>query len=226
MTSYIVAGTRPWNKAIFAKRISMYSGDWWYIETLADLQEHLALNPRYIFFLHWSDIVPSEIVAAYECVCFHPSDLPKGRGGSPIQNLIWRDDEKATKLTAFRMTDELDAGPIYLQRPLDLSGSAEDIFEREMLLASEMIWRIVTDEIQPKPQRGEPTYFKRRKPEQSKLPSWGTAEEIYDFIRMLDADTYPRAFVELDGYYIEFSNAQLLEDKVVATATFLETDDD
>jgi methionyl-tRNA formyltransferase len=124
------------------------------------------------------------------------------------------------------MTDELDAGPIYLQRPLDLSGSAEDIFEREMLLASEMIWRIVTDEIQPKPQRGEPTYFKRRKPEQSKLPSWGTAEEIYDFIRMLDADTYPRAFVELDGYYIEFSNAQLLEDKVVATATFLETDDD
>lgn len=32
--------------------------------------------------------------------------------------------------------------------------------------------------------------------------------------------------VELDGYYIEFSNAQLLEDKVVATATFLETDDD
>ena len=51
--------------------------------------ERLAsLDPRYVFFLHWSWKIPAEIHTRFECVIFHMSDVPYGRGGSPLQNLI------------------------------------------------------------------------------------------------------------------------------------------
>ena len=46
------------------------------------------INPEFIFFPDWSWIVPEVIIENYKCICFHESDLPKFRGGSPIQNQI------------------------------------------------------------------------------------------------------------------------------------------
>ena len=46
------------------------------------------ITPRYIFFLHWDWRVPHVIWQQHECVCFHMTDVPYGRGGSPLQNLI------------------------------------------------------------------------------------------------------------------------------------------
>ena len=45
-------------------------------------------NPDFLFFTHWSWIVPKKIHKKYSCVVFHTAPLPYGRGGSPIQNLI------------------------------------------------------------------------------------------------------------------------------------------
>ena len=56
------------------------------------------INPKLIFFPDWSWIIPNEIVQKYQCVCFHESNLPKFRGGSPIQNQIIRGIKK-TKTT-------------------------------------------------------------------------------------------------------------------------------
>lgn len=221
MTTYLAVGTRPWNRAIFNTSISFFPGNWYYVETLDALREYLSLSPRYIFFLHWSDYVPADIYEEYECVVFHPSHLPYGRGGSPIQNLIAR-GYTYTQVTAFRMVKELDAGPIYLTRTLSLDGKAQDIFEREMLLAAGMIWRIISDDIEPQPQQGEIVKFKRRKPEQSEMPKWAAFEELYDHIRMLDADTYPRAYIDGETYRIEFSDAILSTDGVITKATFVE----
>lgn len=47
-------------------------------------------QPDYIFLPHWSYIIPREITDNWECVVFHMTDLPYGRGGSPLQNLIVR----------------------------------------------------------------------------------------------------------------------------------------
>ena len=40
-------------------------------------------------------------------------------------------------------------------------------------------------------------------------PDHATAEQLYDFIRMLDADGYPRAFVERGEWRMELSDASL-----------------
>jgi methionyl-tRNA formyltransferase len=43
------------------------------------------------------------------------TDLPFGRGGSPLQNLISRKIYN-TKLSAIRVVKELDAGPVFLKK--------------------------------------------------------------------------------------------------------------
>lgn len=63
--------------------------------TLADF------GPRYIFFPHWSWKIPVDIYERFECVIFHMTDLPFGRGGSPLQNLVVRGINE-TQLTALR----------------------------------------------------------------------------------------------------------------------------
>lgn len=87
------------------------------------------MNPDFVFFPHWSYIIPKSIYERYTCVVFHMTDLPVGRGGSPLQNLIVR-GIRETKISAIKVQQEIDAEPIYMKRPETLEGSAKDIFCR------------------------------------------------------------------------------------------------
>jgi len=180
------------------------------------------ISPRYIFFLHWSWKVPEEFLDRYECVCFHMTDVPFGRGGSPLQNLIMR-GYRETKLTALRMSREFDAGPVYMRRPLSLEGGAEEIYWRATRLSAEMIQSIIQREPKPVPQRGTVVNFKRRKPEDSEITIPASLEDLHDFIRMLDADGYPRAFLQHSGYKFEFSRPGLYDGRIVADVTITRT---
>lgn len=173
------------------------------------------INPLYIFFPHWSWIIPEDIFANFECVVFHMTDLPYGRGGSPLQNLIVR-GFKDTKLTALRCVNGLDAGPIYLKKPLPLAGTAEEILQRASELMYEMIIEIVENHPEPVQQQGEVVLFKRRHPEDGNLAPLGELSQVYDYIRMLDAEGYPRAFIETEKFHIEFSEAKLDENYLKA----------
>ena len=215
--SYVVVGSKPWNRRIFDEVISKNSGRWYFVSSSDELTGLClrSLNPRYVFFLHWSWKVPSEIVETYECVCFHMTDVPYGRGGSPLQNLIIR-GHHSTKLSALRMTRELDAGPVYLKKDLSLEGRAEEIYLRANNLAAEMIDFIIRESPAPVDQEGEVVAFKRRTPEESRIPDATSPPTLYDFIRMLDAEGYPRAFIDHRGFRYEFSRANLHDGRITA----------
>lgn len=171
--------------------------------------EHVChVNPDYILLPHWSFFIPNEITDNWECVVFHMTDLPYGRGGSPLQNLIVR-GHKETKISAIKVTGTLDGGPVYMKRPLSLEGSAQEIFVRcADVIFQEMIPVFLTQKVTPKPQEGEPVNFKRRKPEESKITCDMELDKIYDYIRMLDAEGYPRAYIEFGDYRLEFEKAE------------------
>ncbi len=76
---------------------------------------------------------------------------------------------KSTKITAFKMVDELDAGPVYLKESLSLEGNAEEIYYKASYLSARMIQRIIEEQPEPKPQEGKVTTFKRRKPREVKF---------------------------------------------------------
>jgi methionyl-tRNA formyltransferase len=215
--TYVVAGCKSWNQRIFEEELAGLPGEWHYVGSPAELSAtHIrAWAPRYIFFLHWSWKVPNEVVNDYECVGFHMTDVPYGRGGSPLQNLIAR-GHRQTKLTALRMTKDFDAGPVYRKERLSLEGSAEEIYLRAARKSAEMIKRLVREEPEATPQQGEVVNFKRRKPEDSRIDRQFSLEELHDFIRMLDADGYPHAFLEYGKFRLEFGRSALYDGRVVA----------
>jgi methionyl-tRNA formyltransferase len=173
------------------------------------------IAPRYIFFPHWSWKIPADIFENHECVIFHMTDLPFGRGGSPLQNLISRGIYH-TQLTALRCVAGMDAGPVYLKRPLDLSGTAEEVYRRASAMMAGMIQEIVDRKIIPQPQDGEVVTFRRRTPEEGDISKLNDLVRVFDFIRMLDAEGYPHAFIETESLRLEFTGAQMKAGAVLA----------
>ncbi|MBI2173951.1 MAG: methionyl-tRNA formyltransferase [Candidatus Omnitrophica bacterium] len=202
---YLVAGSRPWSRQVYEKTIRRFPGGWHWINSPKELtlKRLRLMRPRYVFFLHWSWKVPEKIVREYECVGFHMTNLPYGRGGSPLQNLISRGHRK-TMLSVFRMSTDLDAGPVYLKEPLSLHGRAGDIYQRASQLTASMIRQMIKKPMESRPQVGRATFFRRRQPAQSQIPRCRSLSTLYDFIRMLDADGYPRAFLRSKGFRYEF----------------------
>jgi methionyl-tRNA formyltransferase len=220
--NYVLATSRSWN-AVMATQLAEKTGHEFHLITgKQDLtKEYLTrIQPRYVFFPHWSWIIPENIHQRFECVVFHMTDLPYGRGGSPLQNLI-QQGYKDTKISALRSVRELDAGPVYGKQHLCLEGSASEIFLRADAVIKTMILHIVENEPEPVPQEGTPVYFSRRKPEMSDLSETtvNTVSDFFDFIRMLDAEGYPKAFLDLHGHRMEFSRVQREQDRLVGTFT-------
>jgi len=164
-------------------------------------------NPKMIFFPDWSWIIPKQIVNNYQCICIHESNLPKFRGGSPIQNQIINGIDK-TKSTAFIMTEKLDSGDIILQKTLSLKGSLNEIFNRMIENDYEIIVKAIQGKYRRRKQTGKSTYYKRRTPEQSELKNLEYSKKyLYDFIRML-ADPYPNAFIKVGKKKIIFKSVK------------------
>ncbi len=185
------------------------------------------LKPKYIFFPHWSWIIPKELYANFECVVFHMTDLPFGRGGSPFQNLIIREIYD-TKISALRVDNGLDIGDIYLKEDFDIAiGSAEENFMKlSGIIFEKMIPKFLTSTLIPAKQNGESTIFQRRKPHESNM--YGMDEvsiaKVYDFIRMLDAEGYPKAYLELNNLKIEFSEVHMKNKKLVGRFEVIENE--
>jgi methionyl-tRNA formyltransferase len=217
--TYVVAASGGHAASLFLEQTRGFPGKWHLITCKEDLTLEVLerLSPDYVFFPHWSFIVPEEIVTRFPCVCFHCTDVPFGRGGSPVQNLIAR-GHRDTQLTALRMVRAIDEGPVYLKEPMSLGGGGDEIYLRIAKLAYEMMRRIIIDEPEPQPQEGEATVFARRTPEQSALPTGLEADllGLFDHIRMLDAAGYPRAFVDVGPWRLELSRPALRNGEVHA----------
>jgi methionyl-tRNA formyltransferase len=209
MKNYILLTSKSWHDDLFLKLSKNVIGHWFRIsnETEFTLENINKISPVYIFIPHWSYLISNEIFNNFNCVVFHMTDLPYGRGGSPLQNLIVR-GHKSTKISAIKVTNEIDAGDIYLKSDLDLSGTAHEIFLRASLIIYKMIKAIIHEGIKPLPQEGKIVHFKRRKVEDSNLKTIDEISVLYDYIRMLDCEGYPKAYLENDSIKYEFYNAQ------------------
>jgi methionyl-tRNA formyltransferase len=208
MKTYVLLSSKSWHDSLFENLKNRETEDWLRISTKDDFNiQHLRLiSPEKIFIAHWSYIIPREIYTQFECVLFHMTDLPYGRGGSPLQNLIIR-GHKSTMISAIRVNKGIDTGDIYLKKPLDLSGTAQDIFIRSIPVVFTMIKEILDNSILPSRQKGDPTVFKRRKPHESDISDLFNLSDLYDYIRMLDAPGYPKAFLETNHFRLEFMDA-------------------
>ena len=217
--SIIIVSNKEWHRKYVKEIATRTNKDVIYIDNKACITHDYLnkLQPEWVFFPHWSYIIPAEVYENMNCVIFHMTDLPFGRGGSPLQNLIARGIYE-TKLSALKCTAQLDAGDIYIKQPLSLWGTAEEIYLRAAELTKEMIIQIVKEKPQLHKQQGEPVVFRRRKPSEGDIGKLKYLSEVFDYIRMLDADTYPPAFLDKNNLHIEFTRASLKDGHILADA--------
>lgn len=223
MKTYLIVSSKPWNKDLAGRLQQRVEGEWVHIEQQEEFtyERLVELEPNKIFIPHWSHIIPKPVYENFECIVFHMTDLPYGRGGSPLQNLI-KEGYEQTQMSAIQVEEELDAGDVYLKRNLSLLGTAEEIFIRADKVIEDMIVEIINDDPEPVTQHGEVVTFQRRTPEESNMENIGSLSNLYDHIRMLDAKGYPKAFLETEHFRFEFNRASLKTDKIVADVRIFE----
>lgn len=159
------------------------------------------LSPDIILFYGWSWKVPSAIIDKYLSLCLHPSPLPKYRGRTPIQNQIMA-GETESAVSIFKMSDQIDAGPLCYQKEISLKGNMSDIaFEIKsagLIGTVRIIENFRNGSLEFWDQEGEPTYCKKRTPEMSEITleelQNESPEYLYNKIRGLQ-DPYPNAFI-------------------------------
>ena len=220
MTNFLLLTDKEWHDILFQKLKQRKNENWSRIKK-KDKLNFTFLNkfkPDKIFIPHWSYIIPENIWNKYECIVFHMTDLPYGRGGSPLQNLIVNGHKK-TKISALKVIKGVDTGPVYLKKKLDLNGTAKEIFLKSSEVIYKMIVEIINDKLIPIPQTGEVKTFRRRTPEQSDISHLSELDNIFDHIRMLDCDGYPKAYIEINGIRYEFDNVKYNINSLEANVT-------
>jgi methionyl-tRNA formyltransferase len=211
--NYIIITKRIWDKKNFQKLNKK-------IKVLKKINKNNIdiINPKLIFFIHWSKMIPKDLYEKYICIQFHLSDLPKGRGGSPIQNQILRNLNR-TKISAFKVEKELDSGPICMKQNFVLKGNAINILKNMESQSIKMIKKLIEKKtIKFRRQIGNPTFFNRRKPHESKIDisKIRTIDKFYNFLRMLDAPSYPNAFIQLKDFKISFNDIKKINNIINA----------
>jgi UDP-2,4-diacetamido-2,4,6-trideoxy-beta-L-altropyranose hydrolase len=164
------------------------------------------------FFLSLSKIVPPEILRrnAHNLVV-HESALPQGRGWSP---LTWQilEGKSEVPVSLIEAASHVDAGEIYAQRVLRFDGSelVGELRTAQAQATSELCGEFVARYpficAQGRPQVGEPSYYPRRGPADSRLDPDKSIREQFNLLRVADPERYP-AFFELGGqrYQIRLS---------------------
>jgi methionyl-tRNA formyltransferase len=80
------------------------------------------LNPDLLIVIAYGQILSQEVLAIPKIFALnlHASLLPKYRGAAPINWALIK-GERATGVTVMKMTEEMDAGPIILQKEIDIA---------------------------------------------------------------------------------------------------------
>lgn len=203
------------SRALYEKVSAKNPQDWTWIKRKEEVQEIDSFEQVFVF--RWPHIIREELLQAGKFIGFHTSNLPHGRGGSPLQNQIV-DGIIESKINAIELVKEIDAGPIYTSRSITLQGTIEDIWTTLANVASDIIIDIVKNKPRPIEQQGTTsTTYKRRR--DNSLPTLDTSlEKLHRFVQMLDGEGYPRAFLEIGDIKIEFERASIKDGSVLCDA--------
>ena len=151
------------------------------------------------FFFSWLKIIPPELLdRSYLNLVIHASDLPKGRGFSPMPWQIIQGNNEIV-VCLFEAVSELDAGPVVFRDKINFKG--HELIDELRKKLGEIHINLVTrylDEVQPTagvPQeKNVSQHYKRRTNDDSELDLSKTIEEQFNLLRTVDNKNYPAFF--------------------------------
>ncbi|MBB6692856.1 methionyl-tRNA formyltransferase [Cohnella xylanilytica] len=184
---------------VWLPSLKKYAGDIYWIHDANDLPEG-----DVAFFLGCEQIVGSDLLSRNRNnLVVHASDLPKGKGWSP---LTWQilEGKNEIPVVLFEAAEKVDAGPIYCRRTMRFGG-LELIGELRNALAR-TTFELCEEFLEGYPgivhfgvrQQGEETFYPRRTPADSRINPDRSLREQFQLLRVADNERYP-CYFELDG---------------------------
>lgn len=137
-------------------------------------------------------------------IIVHESDLPKGRGWSPLTRQVEAGKNKIP-ITLFEACEKCDAGDYYLRDCIKLNGREliDNIRKKQINKTIKMIEKyLVHYPMMPLKQKGKATYYRKRKPEDHKLNINKSLKSQFNKIRTADNQHYPLHFWHRKKRYI------------------------
>jgi len=157
-----------------------------------------------VFYLGCGQIVPANILSRNKHnLVVHESALSQGKGWSP---LTWQilEGKNEIPITLFEAKESVDSGKIYIQDIMHFNGTEliEELRQKQAEYTIKMCVSFVEDypgiTLRGKEPSGRSSYYKKRKPEDSKLDPDKTIREQFNLLRIVDNERYP-AYFELNG---------------------------
>ena len=160
----------------------------------------------FAFYLSCTAITPAQRLKLNDWnIVVHASDLPKGRGFSP---LAWQilEGKNRIAVTMFEMTERVDEGQILMQEWIKFKGNELNNEMRKELGKQivKMCYDFVINPIKmnKRPQKGAPTWYARRFPKDSQLDPNKTITDQFNLLRVVDNDKYPAFFYHRGRKYV------------------------
>ena len=170
----------------FSKKISIFNNH-------KKLKKNYDIN---LIFSYFKKIPPKYLKFSKFNLVIHGSDLPYGRGMSPIS---WQILKGKTKIvfTLFEANKEYDRGKYYLKKKINF-GNKSLLNEIKMKQFNEMVNLYLSfkksQKIKLKNQTGKSSYFRLRKSKDSKI-NINKSIKQFNLLRIVDNRNYPAYFI-------------------------------
>ena len=165
----------------------------------------------FTFFLSCQKKIKEDYLRLSDNNCvIHESDLPNGRGWSPLTHQIL-EGKNNIKISLIKVSSKFDSGDICLQKEMKFGGYelVEELRQIQFNHSLKLILEYLSDykNISCRKQTGEPTYYKRRYKSDSELDISKSITDQFNLLRIVDNKRYP-AFFNINGkkYLIKIYN--------------------
>lgn len=167
----------------------------------------------------WYEVVDPEVLSIprHGILGVHAAPLPRGRGQAPVNWQIIHGFDRAA-VSVFRLTERLDAGPIFAQPtvPVLEDETADSLYDRLIYYGVRELVDVVRQFSSGSPTSSrqrleEATYWPERRPEDGLL-DWELSADVLERLVRALPDPYPSAYTYLDGRKVEVQSARAAEE--------------
>jgi methionyl-tRNA formyltransferase len=166
------------------------------------------------FIIGCIDIVPTTFLDLHRRnLVVHESDLPRGRGMSP---LTWQilEGENVILVCLLYATERVDEGDVVYRDKIKFDGHEliDEIRDAQGKLTIDLCLRFLAESEIPmgKPQNCTSTYYKRRQPVDSELDISKSICDQFNLLRVSDPNSYP-AFFKKNGRFYKLKVERLID---------------
>ena len=164
------------------------------------------LNQDIVFFINLTKIIKKVFLKRNKLnIVIHASDLPKDKGGAPLQWQILKGKNQIS-LCLFEAKKKIDSGDIIMKTKINFDGSElnKELREKQSQIMIKLIKNFldIYPNLNMKKQIGKSTLNRLRTPQDSEVDINKSIKSQFNLMRIADNDKYPLFFYNKGKKYI------------------------